>query len=110
MRADDIVRFAATHIGGVTFAGMSAAFPEHFRGTRHLSIPLCNPNIVLWPWCTEEGVNAVHAAYVADRIGFAWTHPVIYRLDGMREMPLPVAQHADHTEPHWWPVSVRVIM
>jgi hypothetical protein len=109
MLADDIAAFVA-HRHSATFVALAAELPEHFAdGTLDLTLEGENPSIVLWTTCSAEGIAAVRQAFKADRIGFAACSPLLYLGEGMRSFPLPMAEHAEHTERRWWPALIVAI-
>ena len=90
----------------VSFAELTQAFPETFKGG-NFTLEAGKTNIVLWSGLTEEGFDIIVELRDENLIDFDPCDPLTYMIDG-RALDLPLAKKATtYKHPHWCPIVLR---
>ena len=90
---------------GVSFVELQDGIGKDSRGDIGLYVGN-DPNLVLWPWCSEAFADAMMNLVRSRAIALEPTSPLVYLVDG-RLPTLPIAKRppkGGYAKPHWLPV------
>lgn len=92
--------------GGVSFAELQDAFPEHFNQNDEESMMMMTKyeNLSLWSPVSLEMIHVLQKLVVEERLVMSEASPTIYFMDGVFPIP-PVAKRLkNYKKLHWLPV------